>query len=198
MNDVAENLEVIEVASATELHAWLCEHHTQQLSVWLVTFKNDSVSPSHLAKYVSRDQVLDELISFGWIDGVRRKLDDDRTMQLIGPRRVQHWARTYKIRAAELVASGRMQTAGLAAIESSRRSGLWDFMDDVDALIAPDDLLAALDALPPGRANYEAFPPSTKRNTLRWIKLARTENTRADRIVRTANLAARNQRIRNA
>lgn len=45
MNDVAENLEVIEVASATELHAWLCEQNTQQLSVWLVTFKNDLVSP---------------------------------------------------------------------------------------------------------------------------------------------------------
>jgi hypothetical protein len=41
-------------------------------------------------KYVSIDEVLDELLCFGWIDGIRRKLDLDRTMQLIAPRKVEH------------------------------------------------------------------------------------------------------------
>ncbi|MEL6721013.1 MAG: hypothetical protein AAFO82_09695 [Bacteroidota bacterium] len=48
-------------------------------------------------KYVSREEVLDELICFGWIDGIRRKLDDKRTMQLISPRRVTHWSKPTKI-----------------------------------------------------------------------------------------------------
>lgn len=66
-------------------------------------------------------------------------------MQLIGPRRAQHWSKSYKDRAADLIADGRMHPAGLAAIESSKHRRLWDVMDDVDALIAPNDLVAALD-----------------------------------------------------
>jgi len=46
------------------------------------------------AKYLSNDEILDELICFGRIDGIKRKLDDDRTVQLILPRRVEHWAKT--------------------------------------------------------------------------------------------------------
>lgn len=193
-----ENFKKVEISSATELRHWLLDHHTQDESVWLVTFKKEPASKKHLGKFVSRDEVLDELVSFGWIDGVRRKVDDDRTMQLIGPRRVQHWAKTYKVRAAHLISNGKMHAAGLAEIDASKRNGLWDFMDDVDALIAPNDLLQALDANPPARAHYEAFPPSTKRNTLRWIKLAKTEITRAKRIATTTELATRNERVPNA
>ena len=53
-------------------------------------------------KYVSRQEILDEVLCFGWIDGIRRKLDVDRTMQLIAPRQTQHWAKTYKDRVARL------------------------------------------------------------------------------------------------
>ncbi len=166
--------------------------------MWLVTFLKAPAGSPHEAKYVSRDEVLDELIGFGSIDGIRRKLDDERTMQLIGPRRVQHWSKTYEDRSADLIADGRMDDAGIAAIESSKQNGLWDFMDDVDALIAPADLLAELDANEPARRHYEAFPPSTKRNTLRWIKIAKTEATRSKRIAVTAQLAAENRRVPNA
>jgi uncharacterized protein YdeI (YjbR/CyaY-like superfamily) len=93
--------------------------------------------------------VLDEVLCFGWIDGIARKLDDDRTMQLLSPRRVQHWAKSYKDRAARLIQEGRMHPAGLKAIEEAKREGLWDVMNDVDALVIPDDLATALDARPP-------------------------------------------------
>lgn len=99
---------------------------------------------------------------------------DGRTMQLIGPRRVQHWAQSYKKRAERLAAQGRMHAAGLAAVEASREAGLWDYMDDVDALRVPADLAAALGAHPPAAGNFAAFPASTQRWTLRWIKIAKT------------------------
>jgi len=188
----------VQVESSAELRSWLLQHHDHEESVWLVTFLKAPPGSANETKYVSRDEVLDELISFGWIDGIRRKLDDQRTMQLISPRLVQHWSKSYKDRAAKLIADGRMHEAGIAAIESSKRSGLWDFMDDVDALIAPDDLIAALDANKPARQHYEAFPASTKRNTLRWIKTAKTDATRSKRITTTARLAAENRRVPNA
>jgi uncharacterized protein YdeI (YjbR/CyaY-like superfamily) len=115
-----DKFEKVEIQSAYDLWAWLTAHHTQIDSVWLVTYKAED-----RAKYVSRDQVLDALIAFGWIDGRRLKLDDARTMQLIGPRKQQAWAQTYKDRAARLQAAGQMQPAGLAALEEGKTNGLW-------------------------------------------------------------------------
>ncbi len=172
-----ENFEKVEVASPKELHDWLSAHHTQPESVWLVTYKKQIAD-----KYVSVQEILDEVLCFGWVDGIRRKLDDTRTMQLIAPRRTQHWAKSYKDRAARLEQEGRMQPAGLQAIADSKRNGLWDFMDDVDALVIPDDLAQALAAHPPANDNFNAFSDSSKRNMLRSIKLAKTPETRAKRI----------------
>ncbi|MGB3517005.1 MAG: YdeI/OmpD-associated family protein [Elainellaceae cyanobacterium] len=185
-----ENFEKVKVTSTQELREWLASNHSQTESIWLVTYKK------HIGdKYVSVQDILDEVLCFGWIDGIRRKLDDDRTMQMISPRQAQHWAKTYKDRAAKLIDAGRMHSSGLAAIAESKRNGLWNFMDDVDALIKPEDLIAALESHPPASEYFDAFAKSTRRNILRWIKLAKTPETRAKRIEKTAVLAAQNQKI---
>jgi uncharacterized protein YdeI (YjbR/CyaY-like superfamily) len=184
----ADDLARLAITSAGELRAWLEAHHASEESVWLVTWK-----ASVRDRYVSRDEVLDELMAFGWIDGVRRKLDDSRTMQLISKRRVQHWARSYKERAARLIAEGRMAEPGFASIDAGKASGLWDFMDDVDDLIIPGDLASLFSANPAARVRFEAFPPSARRFTLRWIKLARTDGTRRKRLETTVASAARGE-----
>ena len=185
-----ENFEKVEVTSAAQLRHWLAANHVQEQSIWLVTYKK------HMGeKYVSRSQVLDEVVCFGWIDGIGRKLDEDRTMQLLSPRRVKHWAKSYKERAARLEQDGRMHHAGLAAIAESKRLGLWDVMDDVDALMMPDDLVEALKSRPPATENFDQFSTSSRRNILRWIKLAKTLDMRAKRIEQTATLAARNEKV---
>lgn len=185
-----ENFEKVEVCSGEELRAWLMEYHQQEESIWLVTYKK--IKPN---KYVSTSEVLDELLCFGWIDGIRRKLDAERTMQLIGPRRQQHWAKTYKDRAANLIEAGKMEPAGYRSIKRSKENGLWNFMDDVDALIKPNDLLQALKAHPPALENFDRFSASVQRFTLRWIKLAKTRPTRIKRIEKTAQLAQKNEKI---
>lgn len=185
-----ENFDLVQVASRQALRDWLEEHHAQTESVWLVTFKKRVAT-----KYVSRDEVLDELLCFGWIDGIRRKLDEDRTMQLISPRKSDHWAKSYKDRAARLIDEGLMRSPGLEAIQRSKRAGLWGFLDDVDALKIPVDLAAALASRPGARAHFDGFPPASRRFVLRWIKLARKPDTRRTRIERIAALAERNERL---
>ncbi len=185
-----ENFEKVEVKSVAELRAWLEANYAQDESIWLVTGKK------HMgATYVSKEEILDEVLCFGWIDGIRRKLDDDRTMQLIAPRKTQHWAKSYKDRVAKLEAEGRMHASGLAVVEEGKNNGLWNFMDDVDALIMPDDLVEALKEHHPALENFEAFSPSSRRNVLRWIKLAKKPETRAKRIHKTATLAEQNKKV---
>ncbi|MEL6238891.1 MAG: YdeI/OmpD-associated family protein [Pseudomonadota bacterium] len=183
-----EKFAKVEVTSAVELRQWLEANHGQPGSVWLVTFKASAQN-----KYISREAVLDELVAFGWIDGVRRKLDEHRTMQLISPRKTQHWAKSYKERAARLIDEGRIAAPGMASIEAGKASGLWTFMDDVDALIWPEDLHKAFAAHLRAEANFAEFPPSAQRFTLRWIKLAKTEATRQKRIKTTVERAEKGE-----
>lgn len=180
----------VEIRSAAALRDWLSANHAQAESVWLVTWKKRPGAP-----HVSTAEVLDELIAFGWIDGIRRKLDEARTMQLISPRRQQAWAQSYKDRAARLEAEGRMHPAGRAAITAARASGLWDATAAVDALVVPDDLAAALASHPPAEAHFTACPPSYRRNVLRWLHNARRAETRAARIAAIAAASARGDRL---
>ncbi|MEM9351066.1 MAG: hypothetical protein AAGA47_12465, partial [Pseudomonadota bacterium] len=150
-----ENFERVEAASAEALWAWLGAHHGQGESVWLVTWKKPS------PKYLSTGEVLDALIAHGWIDGIRRKHEQlERTMQLIAPRKMQAWAQSYKDRAEKLREEGRMHPAGEAEIEASIKNGMWDFYADVDALIQPEDLTAALSVDPGARTFFEECSPS--------------------------------------
>ena len=188
-----ENFEQVVVDSAAALRSWLTQNHEQEASIWLVTYKKEVPD-----KYISTSQVLDELLCFGWIDGIRRKLDDTRTMQLIAPRKTQHWTKTYKDRAQKLIDQKLMQPAGYASIEAGKQSGLWHFMDDVDALIIPADLEKAL------KAKFQAFDffvninPSSKRFVLRWLKLSKTEKTRLKRIEQLVTLSAKGEKLKGS
>ncbi|MBA4216240.1 MAG: YdeI/OmpD-associated family protein [Roseateles sp.] len=182
--------EQVEVRSVTELRQWLAAHHAHSQSVWLVTFKK------HVGTaYVSRSAVLDELLCFGWVDGLARKLDADRTMQLISPRRTDAWTQTYRERAARLERDGRMQSAGRAAIARSQLAGLWEARPDVDALLVPSDLESALKVRPGAYPCFMAFAPSHRRNVLRWIAAAKKPATRERRIETAASLAAEGKKV---
>ena len=188
-----ENFQKVEISSSQELRAWLEQHHGQKESVWLVTFKKTVPD-----KYLSTSEVLDELLCFGWIDGIRRKLDDNRTMQLISPRKVEHWAKTYKDRAAKLIEAGKMQEAGFRSIALSKQAGLWDFMADVDNLVVPEDLQNALKKYEGATEFFYAINDSSKRFVLRYIKLAKTEKTRVSRIEQIAVLASRGEKLKGS
>ncbi|NVJ85737.1 MAG: YdeI/OmpD-associated family protein [Algoriphagus sp.] len=185
-----DNFDKVEVSSQGELRSWLMKNYRQPESVWLVTYKK-----SEPGKYVSRWEVLDELICFGWIDGIRRKLDDKRTMQLISKRKVEHWARTYKERASKLIDEGKMHESGLKAIETSKSNGLWNFMDDVDNLIIPKDLSDELSKYDGAVDYFDSINDSSKRFVLRWVKLAKTEKTRKNRINKLAQLSAKGEKL---
>ena len=185
-----ENFDKVEIKSQRELRKWLDKNHTQTDGVWLVTYKKTVKD-----KYVSRDEVLDELLCYGWIDGIRRKLDDNRTMQLISPRRVQHWAKTYKERADKLIKEKKMHLSGLESIKQGKESGLWNFMDDVDNLVFPKDLKAGLDKLDGAFDFFNTVNDSSKRFVLRWIKLAKSEKTRNKRIEKITHLSSIGEKL---
>lgn len=185
-----ENFIQVEISSTAQLREWLQKNHTQKESIWLVTYKKEVKG-----KYVSVQEVLDQLLCFGWIDGLRRKLDEQKTMQLISPRQVQHWTKTYKDRYAKLEKQGLVTAAGKKAVELSKQKGLWNFMDDVDALIKPADFITCLEEHSPAMQHFDAFGAASKRFMLRHIKIAKTPSTRAKRIQEITLLAKQNKKL---
>ena len=78
--------------------------------------------------------------------------------------------------------------------ERARADGIWSALDEMEALVVPDDLAAALAQAPAAARHFEAFPKSAKRGILEWIGAAKRPATRDARIARTAELAALNIR----
>ena len=87
-----------------------------------------------------------------------------------------------------------MAPTGRASIEAGKAGGLWDYWADVDALIVPEDLAAALSEQGV-RAAWDGLAPSYRRNVLRWIKPAKTAATRAKRIAAAAEATARGEKL---
>ncbi len=98
------------------------------------------------------------------------------------------------MRVAELIDAGLMQPAGRAAVDQAKASGAWTALDDIENLVEPADLCAALDAKPAARQNWDAFPRSAKRSMLVWVADAKRAETRTKRILETVELAADNIR----
>jgi len=182
---VHDDGEHVHPLSRAEWRAWLAEHHGRDEGVWLVFYKKAAGKPT-----LTTDAYVEEAIAFGWIDSKPKTIDAERTARWISPRRRgSTWSRLSKRRAARVEAAGQMTEAGRGAIERAKADGTWTALDDVENLVVPTDLEAALDALPPARAEWDGFPPSTRRGILLWILMAKRDATRAGRIEETARLA---------
>jgi uncharacterized protein YdeI (YjbR/CyaY-like superfamily) len=169
--------------------AWLVANHATSSGVYLVSWRRRTARAS-----VSYDEAVEEALCVGWIDSIGRTLDEDRSIQWFAPRRPRSaWARSNKERVERLTAAGLMLPAGLAAIEEAKQNGMWTMLDDVENLVVPDDLAAAL-GVAEARTNWEGFSRSARRAMLEWIVQARRPETREKRIAAIADAAGRNER----
>ena len=176
----------VEIRSRDDLRGWLAEHHAASRTVWLVTWRRGT--PHHLPW----PEIVRELICWGWVDSLPRKLDEGRTMLRISPRSPRSaWSGVNKAHVEAARADGRMTPAGEAAIAAAQANGMWAFLDDVERLEVPDDLARALG---PARGAWDAYPDSVKRGTLEWIKTARRAPTRDRRVAEVARAAAAGER----
>jgi uncharacterized protein YdeI (YjbR/CyaY-like superfamily) len=172
----------LEPRSRAAWRGWLAENHASVSGAWFVYRKKSAGGGP-----VSYVDAVEEALCFGWIDGLTRPLDAERAMIRFSPRKPRSvWARSNKERVDRLEAAGLMAEAGRRAIEVARANGSWATLDDSDDLVVPEDLAAALDAMPGARDGFGAYTPSARRMILYWLAAAKRPATRADRIGRTA------------
>jgi len=140
---------VFEFVDEASFHAWLARHHDQQDEVWIKIHKVGSGRPSITVK-----QAIDVVLCWGWIDAVRKGLDDTSYLQRYTPRRARSvWSKINVDNVARLIQEGRMTPHGLKEVEAAKADGRWErAYGSGKAMRIPDDLQAAIDAEPQAKA----------------------------------------------
>lgn len=143
---------VHEFRDGESFHAWLAENHAGESEVWIKVHKVGS----GLASITPKDAI-DVALCFGWIDAVRKSLDDKSYLQRYTPRgKKSIWSRINIDNVARLVEQGRMTKHGLREVDAAKADGRWDraYGGSKDMTIPPD-LQAAIDAEPKAKAMLE-------------------------------------------
>ena len=169
-----------------EWHEWLRENHTRDGVIWLVQFNKKSGKPS-----VSWSDAVDEALCFGWIDSLKKKLDDESSIQYFGKRKPKStWSKINKLKIEKLTSENRMSQAGLDIIEIAKENGSWEILDSVEELLIPDDLMSELSKRENATEFFLNLSKSVKKMMLQWIVLAKRPETRQKRILEIADATA--------
>jgi uncharacterized protein YdeI (YjbR/CyaY-like superfamily) len=145
---------------------------------------------------VTYQEALDEVLCFGWIDGVRRNLDVTSYTIRFTPRRAKSvWSAVNIRRAHELIAAGRMTPAGLAAFEKRDEKRAKRYSYDRENVAFDDPSEQRFRANVKAWAFFRAQPPGYQRLHTRWVVSAKREETRDKRLAVLIDASAEGRRV---
>jgi uncharacterized protein YdeI (YjbR/CyaY-like superfamily) len=174
----------------TALRSWLADNGQSSPGIWVRFHRVAGEGPA-----LCYDDVVEEALCAGWVDSTVRRLDEGGTELLLTPRRPSStWAGSNKARVTRLIDAGLMTPPGYRAIEVAKSNGSWEALDAVERGEVPDDLAAALDAVPAARRFFESLPPSARRMHVWFVVSAKRLDTRARRIAAVVAAAAEGRR----
>jgi len=141
-------------ADAAAFETWLAAHHDTEPEVWIKVHKKSSGLAS-----VTPAEALDVALCWGWIDAIRKGLDERSFLQRYTPRgRRSRWSQVNRENVERLVAAGRMTPHGQREVDAAKADGRWDAayapIRATTAATIPDDLRAAIEANPPARKTF--------------------------------------------
>ena len=175
--------------------AWLRSNHDRETEIWVKIHKKDAGLPT-----VTYAQALDVVLCWGWIDGIRKSLDERSFLQRFTPRRPKSiWSQVNRDHVARLVAAGRMTPHGQRQVDAAKADGRWDAayapMRNATESTVPEDLRAAIDANPRARKTFSTlgrmnlFALTFRTNNMK------TEAGRAKKIAELVAMLARGETI---
>jgi uncharacterized protein YdeI (YjbR/CyaY-like superfamily) len=179
-------------ARPADWEAWLADNHRSSQGVWLRLAKKDSGLRS-----ITYAEALELALCYGWIDGQKRADSEQAWLQRFLPRSDRSvWSRINREKAQTLIASGRMQPAGQAAIEVAKKNGNWDAAyESPKAATVPSDFQVALDANPEAREFFDALDRANRYAILFRIQTVKRPETRARKIQEFIQMLKRRERI---
>lgn len=177
-------------ASPAEFRTWLEKHHAKEKELLVGFHKKDTGKPS-----MTWPQSVDEALCFGWIDGVRKRVDDERYTIRFTPRKPKsNWSNVNIRRVAELKDLGRMTPAGLKAFEERETKRDYAYEETRSRAFTPEQE-KIFRANRKAWAFFEAQPPGYRKTLIYWVTSAKKEETRASRLEKLIKESAAGRRL---
>jgi uncharacterized protein YdeI (YjbR/CyaY-like superfamily) len=188
--ETKNNIPAFHAKNRADWRNWLLLNASKEKSVWLIIYHKKSSTPS-----IYYPEAIEEALCFGWIDSKSIKRDEESSYLSFTSRKPKgKWSSVNKERVERLIASGLMMPAGQAMIDLAKETGAWDALVDAENEVIPPDMQELFNENEKSHQHFLAFPPSAKRQILQWISDAKKEETRMQRIIKTVEMAAANQR----
>lgn len=173
-----------------EWRQWLLENHQSEDSIWLLSYKKKSGKPG-----VDWSDAVDEALCFGWIDGMRKSVDEESFVQFVCKRKPKSgWSKINKEKVEHLIADGLMTEAGFKSIEIAKQNGSWSLLDEVEELTVPQELANAFEANPGAETFFNSLSKSVKKMMLHWVVSAKRPETKINRANEIAENAAQGKK----
>jgi len=182
----------LSVSDRESWRSWLAENHAIEKEVWLAYYKKHTGKVS-----VSYMDSVKEALCFGWIDGLKRRIDDERYVHRFTPRKANSKWSPQNIRLAkELIGTGEMTEAGLAVFK--QRATYDDHL--LKALSAKDPPLMAetekgLKASKKAWKNFNKMTTGYRKQYVAWLQSAKKPETRKKRLEEAIRLLETNQKL---
>lgn len=184
--------EIFYPTSLTVWRQWLEENHVSKSSVWLVFYAKSSEKSS-----ITWSEAVDVALCFGWIDSKKIKIDEETSHQFFSKRKPKStWSKINKEKVQQLIENKLMTLAGLSIIEIAKQNGSWTILDEVEALIIPDDLEKAFMNRKGSKEYFLGLSKTIKKMMLTSLVLAKRPETRQKRIDEIAEFAEQNKKPR--
>jgi uncharacterized protein YdeI (YjbR/CyaY-like superfamily) len=183
--------EILYIDSVAEWAEWLDAHHADTDGVRLAIVKKSAGGTASYGEY------LDIALCYGWIDGRRNSLDDQRFLQLFTPRtKSSIWSERNREHVARLSAAGAMRPAGLAEVERAKADGRWESAYAPQSTAGvPGDLAEALAGNAEATAFFETLSAQNRFAILFRIANVKRAETRARKITEYVDMLARHETI---
>jgi uncharacterized protein YdeI (YjbR/CyaY-like superfamily) len=181
--------------SEAAFEEWLAAHHDSEPEVWVKMHKKSSGLPS-----VTPAQALDVALCWGWIDAIRKGLDERSFLQRYTPRgRKSIWSQINRENVARLAAAGRMTAHGQRQVELAKADGRWDAayapVRATDASTIPGDLRAAIDANARAKRTFRTLSKMNLFALVFRTNAMKTPEGRARKIAALVAMLARGETI---
>ncbi len=171
---------------------WLSENHDRETGCYLIFYKLNAGKPT-----MRWEEAVQEALCYGWIDSTVKKLDEERRKQLFTPRKKgSGWSLVNKNYIKELQAQQLMRPSGQTKIDAAMEDGSWTMLDDVEALIAPSDLLDGFKGHQKAFDFFDGLSRTYKKSYLYWLVQAKKKETRQKRIAEIVRLCKEGKKSR--
>ena len=177
----------------SKFRAWLEKYHDSRQELWVGFYKKSSGQPS-----LTWPESVDEALCFGWIDGLRKSIDEVSYTIRFSPRKPRSiWSAINIKRAQELRTAGRMSAAGLEAFakRADEQSAIYSYEQRKSAQLEVADE-RKFRANQPAWSFFQSQPPSYRRIATYWVTSAKKEETKAKRLGILIECSTRGESIR--